>query len=226
MKIILFNGSPKKNHSDTIKITNAFLEGLKSNTQCEVKTINVNEKNINFCQGCFTCKRNGGTCIFNDDMRDILEEILKSDVLIFSFGLYSYGMPAALKNLIDRTMPLSSMAMRKVDDRYEHVAQADFSKLHYVMMCECGFPNSKNNFEAMITQFKLLFPNNHTIITIPESPMFSAPEAEVVTKPRIELVKEAGKQYAKDFSIDSSLLEEIGSPMIPDEVYAKICNGD
>lgn len=226
MKIILFNGSPKKNHSDTIKITNAFLEGLKSNTQCVVKTINVKEKNINFCQGCFTCKRNGETCIFNDDMRDILEEILKSDVLIFSFGLYSYGMPAALKNLIDRTMPLSSMAMRKVDDRYEHVEQANFSKLHYVMICGCGFPNSKNNFEAMITQFKLLFPNNHTIITIPESSMFSAPEAEVVTKPRIELVKEAGKQYAKDFSIDSSLLEEIGSPMIPDEVYAKICNGD
>lgn len=226
MKIIVFNGSPKKNHSDTIKITNAFVEGLKSNTQCEVKTINVNEKTINFCQGCFTCKRNGGTCIFNDDMRDILEEILKSDVLIFSFGLYSYGMPAALKNLIDRTMPLSSMAMRKVEDRYEHVEQADFSKLHYVMICGCGFPNSRNNFEAMVTQFKLLFPNNHTIITIPESPMFSAPEAEVVTKPRLELVKEAGKQYAKDFSIDSSLLEEIGSPMIPDEVYAKICNGD
>lgn len=226
MKIIVFNGSPKKNHSDTIKITNAFVEGLKSNTQCEVKTINVNEKTINFCQGCFACKRNGGTCIFNDDMRNILEEILKSDVLIFSFGLYSYGMPAALKNLIDRTMPLSSMAMRKVDDRYEHVEQADFSKLHYVMICGCGFPNSKNNFEAMVTQFKLLFPNNNTIITIPESPMFSAPEAEVVTKPRLELVKEAGKQYAKDFSIDSDLLGKIGSPMIPDEIYAKICNGD
>jgi len=55
-------------------------------------------------------------------------------------------------------MPLSSMAMRKVDDRYEHVEQADFSKLHYVMICGCGFPNSKNNFEAMVTQFKLLFP--------------------------------------------------------------------
>lgn len=56
--------------------------------------------------------------------------------------------------------------------------------------------------------------------------MFSTSRAEVVTKPRLELVKEMGKQYAKDFSIDSSLLEEIGSPMIPDEVYVKICNGD
>lgn len=48
MKIILLNGSPKKNHNDTIKITNAFVEGLKSNTQCEVKTINVNEKTLTF----------------------------------------------------------------------------------------------------------------------------------------------------------------------------------
>lgn len=48
----------------------------------------------------------------------------------------------------------------------------------------------------------------------------------MVTKPRLELVKEMDKQYAKEFSIDSSLLEEISSPMIPDEVYAKICNGD
>lgn len=101
-------------------------------------------------------------------------------------------------------MPLSSMAMRKVDDRYEHVEQGDFSKLHYVIICGCGFPNSRNNFEAMVKQFKLLFPNNHTIITIPESPMFSTFRAEVVTKPRLEFVKEMGKQYAKDFSIDSS----------------------
>ncbi|MCI6357297.1 MAG: hypothetical protein MR766_01515 [Erysipelotrichaceae bacterium] len=45
MEIIIFNGNSKKNHCDTIKITNAFVEGLKSNTQYEVKTMNVNEKN-------------------------------------------------------------------------------------------------------------------------------------------------------------------------------------
>ena len=29
--------------------------------------------------------RNGGTCIHNDDMKAILEEILDSDLLLFSF---------------------------------------------------------------------------------------------------------------------------------------------
>lgn len=226
MKILVFNGSPKKEKSDTMNVTNAFLSGMKSSTDIDIKTVNVCDKHLEHCRGCFTCKTNGGTCIHNDDMKEILQEILDSDVLLFSFGLYSYGMPAGLKNLIDRTMPLSSMAMKKVGDRYEHIGQADFSKLHYIMICGCGFPNSKNNFEAMITQFKLLFPNNHTMITIPENPMFASREADIVTKPRLELVKKAGAQYADNYTIDDELLQEIGSPMIPDEIYAKICNNE
>ena len=73
-------------------------------------------------------------------------------------------------------------------------------------------------------QFKLMFPNNHTIITVPEGPMSNAPEAAEVTAPRLELVKQAGKQYAETGEIDKKLLAEICSPMIPEDVYAGICN--
>ena len=74
-------------------------------------------------------------------------------------------------------------------------------------------------------QFKLSFPGDHTILTVPESPMFNAPEAAVVTGPRLELVERAGTQYALTGSIDEALLEEIGTPMIPEEQYAAIVNG-
>jgi multimeric flavodoxin WrbA len=226
MKILVFNGSPKKEKSDTMHITRAFLEGMSEVSEQKIQLIHVIDKHIEYCTGCFACKLNGGTCIHNDDMRAILEEILTSDLLLFSYPLYSYGMPAHLKALLDRTMPLSSMAMQKVGDRYEHVCQADFSRLRYLMICGCGFPNSKHNFEPAVAQFKLCFPNNHTIITIPESPMFNAPEADVVTKPRLELVKKSGKQYAEKGTIDADLLAEIGSPMIPEDMYARITNGE
>lgn len=225
MKILLFNGSPKKEKSDTMHITRTFLDGMKEYAPQEICTIDVIDKHIEFCRGCFTCKRNGGTCVFDDDMKEILEKILASDLLLFNFPLYGYGMPAALKNLLDRTMPLSSMTMEKVGERYEHVGQADFSRLRYLMICGCGFPNSKHNFEPAVAQFKLMFPNDHTILTVPESPMCNAPEADIVTKPRLELVKKAGRQYAETGSIESSLLAEIGSPMIPEETYAAIVNG-
>ena len=225
MKILVINGSPKKEKSDTMHITRAFLDGMNEASQNEVKTINAIDKHIEYCTGCFACMRNGGNCVHNDDMRAILEEILDSDLLIWSYPLYCYGMPAPLKALLDRTLPLSSMAMQKVGDRYEHVGQADFSHLKYVMICGCGFPNSKHNFEPAVMQFERCFPNEHTMITVPESPMFNAPEAAVVTVPRLELVKKAGKQYAESGVINEELLKEITSPMIPEDQYTEIVNG-
>ena len=225
MKILVLNGSPKRDRSDTMHITRAFLEGMQETATQDIHVIDVIDRHIEYCTGCFACKRNGGTCIHNDDMKAILNEILESDLLLFSFPLYSYGMPAPLKALLDRTMPLSSMAMQKVCDRYEHVGQADFSRLRYLMICGCGFPNSKHNFEPAVAQFKQCFPCNHTIITIPESPMFNAPEAKIVTEPRLELVRQAGKQFAETGEINAALLAEIGSPMIPEEQYAAIVNG-
>ena len=71
----------------------------------------------------------------------------------------------------------------------------------------------------------MCFPGDHTILTIPESPMFSAPEAEAVTIPRLALVTKAGEQYARTGRIEEYLLAEIAAPMIPEEQYAAIVNG-
>ena len=225
MKVLVFNGSPKKEKSDTMHITRAFLEGMKEAGPQKIHTIDVIDRHIGFCRGCFACKRNGGRCVIDDDMGELLEQILSSEVLLFSFPLHSYGMPAALKNLIDRMLPLSAMTMAEVNGRYVHVGQRDYSHLRYLMICGCGFPNSRRNFEPAVRQFKLMFPNDHTILTVPESPMFNAPEAAVVTIPRLGLVKKAGRQYAETGVIDAALLSEIGSPMIPEEAYARIVNG-
>ncbi|MBR0081894.1 MAG: flavodoxin family protein [Clostridia bacterium] len=226
MRILVLNGSPKRDKSDTMHITRAFLEGMQDFGPQEIETIHVIDQHIEYCAGCFTCMHNGGTCIYDDDMRGILEKFLESDLLVFSFPLYCYGMPAPLKALMDRVLPLSAMTMQKVGDRYEHVGQADFSRLRYLMICGCGFPNSRHNFEAMTQQFQLMFPVRHTILTVPESPMFNAPEAAPVTVPRLALVRQAGKQYAETETVDDALLSKIGSPMIPEEVYASIVNGN
>ena len=206
-------------------ITRAFLEGMDKVSGNDVTVIHVIDRHIEYCRGCFSCMHNGGNCIHDDDMREILEQILTSDLLVLSFPLYVYGMPAHLKALMDRTLPLSGMAMQKVGERYGHVGQADISRLWSLMICGCGFPNSRLNFEPAVAQFRLMFPEKCTVVTVPESPMFNAPEAAVVTGPRLQLVREAGKQYAESGKIDETLLAEIGSPMIPEETYAAIVNG-
>ena len=224
MKILVLNGSPKRDKSDTLVMTRAFLAGMEEAGVQQIHIRHAIDEHIEPCTGCFACMHNGGACIHDDDMKGILEEILDSDLLLFSFPLYCYGMPAPLKAIVDRVLPLSSMAMEKVGDRYEHVGQADFSRLRYLMISGCGFPNSRQNFEPAVAQFKLLFPEGHTILTVPESPMFNVPQAAVVTEPRLALLKEAGRQYAETGTIEAGLLQQISSPMIPEEQYAAIVN--
>ena len=74
-------------------------------------------------------------------------------------------------------------------------------------------------------QFKLMFgEENSTIITVPEAPMFNVPEADPVTKPFLTLPRQAGREYAATGSVLPSTMEKLRIPMIPEDVYAEICN--
>lgn len=59
---------------------------------------------------------------------------------------------------------------------------------------------------------------------MPQSPLFNAPEAAVVTESYLALLRRAGRQSAETGEIDAALLSEIGFPMIPEEQYARIMN--
>lgn len=224
MKILVLNGSPKRDKSDCMHITHAFLDGMNGVCSNEVHIMHVIDRHIEYCRGCLSCMRNGGNCVIDDDMRDILKEILASDLLLFSFPLYHFGMPAPMKALLDRTLPLGKLAMRKVGERYEHVEQADFSHLRYVMICGCGFPNAKGNFEGVLKQWKLMFGEKSLSITVPEAPMFNVPEAVGVTENYLKLVKQAGREYAESGFVSVDTMEKLAVPMIPDEAYAAIVN--
>ncbi len=226
MKILLINGSPNGERSSTLKITRAFLDGMNNVSSNDVQYLDVMTKHIEYCRGDLSCMKNGGRCLHNDDMAQILRDILSSDMLLFSFPLYGFGIPAPLKALLDRTLPLGSLAMRKVGDRYEHVEQADFSHLRYAVISGCGFPNAQHNFDALQLQFQLRFPNGVFMLTVPEAPMFNAPEAVVVTTPFLEIVKQAGHEYALNGTVSDEIMEKLSIPMIPEDVYAAICNGN
>lgn len=225
MKILVLSGSSKREKSDTMRLTRAFVAGMGDVQANDVHIVHVIDRHIEYCTGCLGCMRNGGRCVHDDDMRAILEGILESDLLIFSFPLYCYGLPAPLKALIDRTLPLGSMAMRREGDHYEHVAQRDFSHLRYVMICGCGFPNAENNFEPAVMHFRRMFGEDATIITVAEAPMLNVPEAAVVAEPLLEQVRRAGQEYARDGRISEDTLRRVETPMIPPEEYVRIVNG-
>ena len=74
MKILVLNGSPKRDASDTLCMTRAFLDGMNDAAPQDVHTLHTVDCHIEYCTGCFACMRNGGSCIHNDDMKAILRE--------------------------------------------------------------------------------------------------------------------------------------------------------
>ena len=49
----------------------AFLDGMNDAEPQVIRFIDVIGRHFEYCTGCFTCKQNSGTCIYNGDMRKI-----------------------------------------------------------------------------------------------------------------------------------------------------------
>ena len=223
MNILVLNGSPKAK-SDTMHLTRNFLEGIQAVTDAQVTVVDVIQKNIRPCTGCFGCwARGDGKCVLQDDQNAILEAYVKADLIIWSFPLYCFGMPSHLKAVLDRTIPLVKMNMVEENGRVQHVGLVDFSKKHTVVICGAGFPNWKGNFEGMRLQCENCF-GNLTVICVPETPLLNIPMAEPVAQPLLEKFRLAGQEYAAGYALCPETIEALETPMISNEEYLRGIN--
>ncbi|MCR4897048.1 MAG: flavodoxin family protein [Lachnospiraceae bacterium] len=226
MKVLVLNGSPKQK-SDTFRMTDAFLKGFNREGKHEVTIINVIEKQIAPCKGCFGCwQQLEGHCMIQDDQNGILDLYRDADVILWSFPLYCYGMPSHLKALLDRTIPLVQMKMvQEPDGTVRHVPLADFSRIHTLVISGCGFPDWEGNFDALKIQCRNCF-GDPTIVCVPETPMLNVPHAAVVADPLLERFVKAGEEYEASLTLSQETVAELEHPMIPAEEYIRNVNGD
>lgn len=226
MKILVLNGSPKEK-SDTFRMTEAFLKGLNRNGEHEVTVVRVIDKDIAPCRGCFGCwERMDGHCVMEDDQNAILDIYREADVIIWSFPLYCYGMPGHLKSFLDRTIPLVKMKMvQEENGTVRHEALADFSGIHTVVICGCGFPDWDGNFDGLKIMCRNGF-GNPDMVCVPETPMLNVPEAAPLADPKLARFEAAGEEYAAALKLSPETVAELESPMIPKEMYIRIVNGE
>ena len=68
-----------------------------------VELLELKCKKINYCLGCNTCQKNGGTCVYKDDVPEILEKMIKADIIVLASPIYFYSITGQMKTLIDRS---------------------------------------------------------------------------------------------------------------------------
>lgn len=90
MKVIAFNGSPRKNFS-TANLLEKALEGAKA-AGAETELVHLYDVDFKGCMSCFVCKvRNGktyGRCAHRDGILPYLEKAAEADALIIGSPIY------------------------------------------------------------------------------------------------------------------------------------------
>ncbi|WP_277409590.1 NAD(P)H-dependent oxidoreductase [Lacrimispora xylanisolvens] len=55
MDVLIINGSPKGAKSNSLKLTEAFLQGMKETSTVHSETLTISKLDIKPCIGCFHC---------------------------------------------------------------------------------------------------------------------------------------------------------------------------
>ena len=99
MKVLIINGSP---HIDGCTAT-ALKEVEKELNKegIETETVNIGNKDIRGCIGCFKCKELK-KCVFDDEVNEVAKLFAESDGILIGTPVYYSGMNGTLKAFLDR----------------------------------------------------------------------------------------------------------------------------
>jgi len=114
MKIVIINGSPRKNGSIG-KILIYFKKYFEENySGIDIEYINLIDCNIKYCIGCQNCYKTG-KCIITDDNVEKTHDIIKScDGIIFSSPTYGTNVTGLFKTFYDRVhMTMEQLLYKK-----------------------------------------------------------------------------------------------------------------
>ncbi|HOI59431.1 MAG: flavodoxin family protein [Methanoculleus sp.] len=99
VKVLGISGSPRR-HGNTETLLDAVLEGARE-AGGDVEKVVLRQLDFTSCRGCNACHRTG-VCVISDDLTAVLEKITAVDVLVLASPIYSMGITAEAKGLIDR----------------------------------------------------------------------------------------------------------------------------
>ncbi len=123
-KVLVLSTSPRKGGNSDL-LCDQFTSGAQEAGHY-VEKIFLKDKKINYCTGCGACFNRDKSCPQKDDMAEILEKMVETDVVVMATPVYFYTMCAQMKTLIDRTCSRYTEINNK--DFYFIVTAADNSK--------------------------------------------------------------------------------------------------
>lgn len=226
MRVLILNGSPRAERSNTLRIAKAFADGFSSAAEAETEIVHLYKQDIKPCIGCFSCwTKTPGKCVINDDMQALYGKIEAADVIIESFPLYFFGMPSGFKAAVDRCLPFMKTYLGKQDssggntdvvkpppkgrqdvaqqsggaDSFHELRSEAMFRKKLVLISTCGYVDTPPMYPALLKQYDLICgEGNYTAILCSEGELFGYEGlAERQKKGYLADVFKAGAEFAE-----------------------------
>lgn len=104
MKNVLVISTSLRVGSNSDVLAREFAKGARDAGN-QVEYVSLHGKSIHFCTGCLACQETQ-KCAVQDDANDIVEKMLRADVICFATPVYYYEMSGQMKTLLDRSNSL------------------------------------------------------------------------------------------------------------------------
>ena len=214
MRILAFNGSPKRRRSNTARLLRPMLEAAR-HEGAEVEELYVNDLDVGPCRGCMSCwLATPGRCVQEDDMPGVLAKMLAADVLVLGFPLYIFGVPARVQALLERILPMAEPWLIRADGVTHHPLRHEGRWPNWVVICNAGFPE-QSVFDALVRKFArmrtepIVMGAGEFLRFMQLSPELAEPLAALR-----EALAEAGRALARTGAIPGELRARLSRPVI------------
>lgn len=118
MKIVAFNGSPRKGGNTELMIQEVFKPLKEAGIECEL--VQIGGKSLRGCSSCYSCFKNkNGKCIIKTDaMNEYIAKAMEADAIILASPTYYGSVSAEMKAFMDRlglvTISVGRVLTRKI----------------------------------------------------------------------------------------------------------------
>ena len=226
MKILAINSSPRTGgQSKTELMLNHLVEGMQE-AGADVEIVNLREKNIKHCIGCYTCwTKTPGRCLHKDDMtRELFPKWLKSDIAVYATPLYVHFINSTMSCFIERTLPAILPYFKQREGKTYHPLRQKIPSI--VLLSVCGFPE-ESEFEALSNFIGSTYREDVKIVA-----EIYRSAAETLTndilqgkrKDVLDATKSAGKELILSGTISTETMDRIRQPLVDPQTFADVSN--
>ena len=219
MKVLALNSSPRTGRdSKTELMLNALVEGMRD-AGAEVEVVNLREKTVKNCIGCFTCwTKTPGICVHKDDMtKELYPKWLECDLAVYATPLYHFTLNATMKAFIERTLPVVQPFFDEKDGKTRHPMRHDPPKA--VFLSVAGFPEPAV-FDQLSSWVNFIFGRSDRLLA-----EIYRPAAETMTvsafnkKARdiLDATKQAGRELVESSAVSSETMARITQVIVEDK---------